>query len=260
VSSFQEVFPQYSPDGRRIAFQSGRAGGVPEIWLAIADGSNPTRLTRGPGRSQGSPRWSPDGRSIAFDSYGEAGHSDVWTISVEGSGLRQVTRDPADEFVPSWSRDGRFIYFVSNRTGRNEIWRVPTGGGAEEQMTREGGGCPFESLDGRTLYYLRPQSGALLARPTAGGPERTIVGCASVSGQYAVAPRGVFYVGCETEDGPAGALWILRFRDAVSGEDRLVARLEADGLGGVSVSPDGQAIVYGRIGVSSDLMMVENFR
>ena len=62
-----DVHPQYSPDGRRIAFQSGRAGEASEIWLADADGSNPTRLTRGPGRGQGSPRWSPDGRSIAFD-------------------------------------------------------------------------------------------------------------------------------------------------------------------------------------------------
>ena len=60
--------PHLSPDGRRIAFESGRGGGGGEIWLAAADGSNPTQLTHGPGRWQGSPRWSPDGRRIAFDS------------------------------------------------------------------------------------------------------------------------------------------------------------------------------------------------
>ena len=43
---------------------------------------------------------------------------DVWTIGVDGSGLRQVTHDPADDIMPSWSRDGRCIYFASNRTGR----------------------------------------------------------------------------------------------------------------------------------------------
>jgi Tol biopolymer transport system component/serine/threonine protein kinase len=257
VSSFIEVFPQYSPDGRRIVFESGRAGGVEEIWLAEADGSNPVRLTRGPGRYQGSPRWSPDGRSIAFDSYGENGHSDIWTIGVEGSGLRQVTRDPADDTVPSWSRDGRFIYFASNRTGRNEIWRVPVRGGAEEQLTREGGNVPFESLDGRTLYYLR--RGALLARRSTGGPERTIVGCVN-GGNYAVAPRGLFYVACETEAGTTGAIWILRFRDAASGEDLPVATLEADWLGGVSISSDGQSIVYARTKRTSDVLTIENFR
>jgi len=259
VSSFTEMFPQHSPDGRRIAFQSGRAGGGEEIWLADADGSNPTRLTRGPGRYDGTPCWSPDGTSIAFDSYGANRHPDVWAIGVEGSGLRQVTRDPADDAVPSWSRDGRSLYFVSNRTGRNEIWRVPTGGGVEEQVTREGGNAPFESLDGRTLYYVRPQTGALMARPSAGGTGRTIVGC--INGRnYSVASRGVFYVACETEGGPIAPLWTLRFRDAASGEDRLVATLEADWLGGVSVSPDGHSIVYGRGILTSDLLMIENFR
>ena len=190
--------PQYSPDGRRIAFESGRAGDRTEIWLADADGSNPTRLTRGPGRGQGSPGWSPDGRSIVFDSQAENGHSDVWTIGVDGSGLRQVTHDPADDIVPSWSRDGRFIYFASNRTGRYEIWRVAAGGGTEEQLTREGGVVPFESVDGRTLYYQRSAGdSALLARPTAGGEERTILPCVLTCG-YAVAPRGIFHVDCST--------------------------------------------------------------
>jgi Tol biopolymer transport system component len=233
---------------------------VQEIWLAQADGSNPVRLTRGPGRYQGSPRWSPDGGSIAFDSYGEDGHSDIWTIGVEGSGLQQVTRDPADEILPSWSRDGRFIYFASTRTGRYEIWRVPAGGGAEEQVTREGGSVPFESLDGRTLYYLRTLlGGALLARPSAGGPERTIVGCVTF-GNYALASRGLFYVGCETEGALTAAHWNLRFWDAASGQDRQVATLGAGWLGGVSVSPDGQSIVYGRGDTTSDLMMIDNFR
>ncbi len=53
---------------------------------------------------------------------------DIWTIGVDGSGLRQVTHDPADENTPSWSRDGRFIYFRSNRTGRDEVWRVRSRG------------------------------------------------------------------------------------------------------------------------------------
>ena len=88
----------YSPDGLRIAFESMREGETEEIWLADADGSNPTRLTRGPGRHQGSPRWSPDGRTIAFDSgQSESGHWDVWTIGSDGSRLRQVTRDPNDD-------------------------------------------------------------------------------------------------------------------------------------------------------------------
>ena len=66
--------------------------------------------------------------------------------------------------MPSWSGDGRFIYYGSNRTGRYQIWRVPVAGGPEEQVTRESGFLPFESLDGRTLYYKRAENdGPLLA-------------------------------------------------------------------------------------------------
>ncbi len=256
-SSFVDVFPQYSPDGRRIVFESGRAGGTEEIWLADADGSSPTRLTRGPGHYQGSPRWSPDGRSIAFDSYGESGHPDIWTISREGSGLRQVTHDAVDDIGPSWSRDGRLIYFTSNRTGRNEVWRVTAAGGGDEQISREGGAIPQESLDGRTLYYLR--AAALLARPTSAGEERTVLEC--VAGQnYAVAPLGIFYMACGIPGAAGSHRQALRYRDTASGQDRLVATLDADWIGGLSVSPDGKSLVYGRTVFTSDLMLIENFR
>jgi Tol biopolymer transport system component len=252
-----DMFPQYSPDGRRIAFQSERAGDVAEIWLADADGSNPARLTRGPGRFQGSPRWSPDGRSIVFDSYAESGHADIWTIGVDGSGLRQITHDPADDMIPSWSRDGRFIYFASNRTGRNEVWRIPVGGGAEDQLTREGGAYPSESLDGRILYYARGD-GALVSRPMAGAEEQTVARCAALD--YAVAPGGLFHVDCVSPDAADASLLTLRYWDAVTGQDRSVATLETAWLGGLAVSPDGRSVLYGRSSSTSDLMMIENFR
>lgn len=259
-STFDERHPQYSPDGRRIAFESDRADDRLEIWLADADGSKPTRLTRGPGLSQGTPGWSPDARSIVFDSMAENGHRAVWTIGVDGSGLRQVTHDPADDIVPIWSRDGRFIYFTSNRTGRNEIWRAAAGGGAEVQLTHEGGDFPIESVDGRTLYYQRSLgASALLALPTAGGEERTILPCVP-TWSYAVAPRGIFHMACDTPDAAVPRESSLRYWDAATGQDRLVAALETDPFGGLSVSPDGQSILYGSQKDASDLMMIENFR
>jgi len=256
-STFMEVHPQLSPDGSRIAFGSNRTGGE-EIWLAEADGANPTRLTRGPGVHQGSPSWSSDGRSIVFDSQDARGQVDIWTIGSDGSGLTQITRDPAEDSVPSFSRDGRYIYFGSNRTGRSEVWRVAAGGGQEGQLTHEGGEHPLESLDGRTLYFLRTglSSGQLMARSTAAGEERTVLPCVFGFG-YAVAPHGLLHVACG-DLGPAKHA--LLYWDVATGKDRTVATLEGDYLQGLSAFPDGQSIVYSRGTASSDLMMIENFR
>jgi serine/threonine protein kinase len=258
-SAAQDSAAQYSPDGRRIAFASVRSGDVGEIWLADADGSAVTRLTRGPGRSQGSPRWSPDGRFIVFDSQAESGQADIWVIGVDGSGLRQVTHDPGDETRPSWSRDGHFLYFESNRTGRIEIWRTPAAGGAEEQVTHAGGLDAFESWDGRILYHRKPSDSALFAQPTAGGEERRILRCVDGS-NHAVGQRGVYYIQCQAADSPSPSRQVLRHWEAATGKDASLAALEASSIWGLSVSPDERSVLFARNRWNSDLMMIDNFR
>jgi Tol biopolymer transport system component len=262
VSPSKERYAQYSPDGRRIAFQSERSGDREEVWLADADGSNPTRLTRGPGIWQGSPNWSPDGRTISFDSRSDDGQWDIWRIDVDGSGLRQLTREPSDENLPSFSRDGRWAYFTSNRTGRSEVWRVPAVGGAEEQVTHEGGWAPFESLDGRSLYYLRSDAGRspLLARPTAGGAERTILPCVHCR-SFAIGLRGVFHVDDCDPEASASSQRVLRHWDAATGHDRTIGTFEAPVTCSLGIAPDGRSILYDRSNASTfDLMMIDNFR
>jgi Tol biopolymer transport system component/tRNA A-37 threonylcarbamoyl transferase component Bud32 len=265
-SAFADMYAEHSPDGRRIAFQSGRAGEhflEQAIWLADIDGSNATRLTRGPGALQGSPAWSPDGQWVAFDAGLETGRTDIWAIRIDGSGLRQVTRDPGSEVVPSWSCAGRFIYYASNRTGRFEVWRVGAEGGTEEQLTSEGGVGPVESADGRTLYYQSAERGALLARPTSGGRPRTVLSCVPTMRSWAVGARGIVHVEC----GPPGAdplqfrrQQTLRYLDFASGKDEPLATVEGDWIGGLSIAPDGQSLLYGRRLASASLMMIDNFR
>jgi len=257
-STSRDINAQYSPDGRRIAFASRRSGARNEIWLVDADGANPTRLTRGPGRFAGSPRWSPDGRTIAFDSRSQAGEWEVWTIGVDGLGVHQVTHN-ASAHSPSFSRDGRWIYFCTRRTGRDEVWRVAASGGPEEQVTHEGGSIPLESFDGRTLYYLRSVGGALLARPTGGGAERTVVPCVNGWG-YAVGRQGIFHVDCSAPDAASLSQRALRYWDAATGGDQVVGRLEAPMTYGLSVSPDGRRVLYDRTTQGYDLLMIDNFR
>ena len=164
--------------------------------------------------------------------------------------------------MPSFSHDGRYLYYASNRTGRYEIWRVPVAGGTEEQLTRRGGFLPFESFDGRTLYYKRGNGDdALIARPTAGGDERVIVPCVDYWA-YAVTPSGVYHVDCKPPAAPYAARRALHHWDAATGRDRVVAMLDFGPrqILGLAATPDGKGVAYPYGVQRSDLMMVEHFR
>jgi Tol biopolymer transport system component len=255
-SSLQDTYPHLSPDGRRITFESSRGGEDEEIWVAAADGSNPLQLTHGPGIWQGTPRWSPDGQRIAFDSQAEDGKWDIWTIDGDGGSPRRLTVDPGNRNMPSWSRDGRWIYFESDRAGDQEIWRIPVTGGSEERVTHGGGGLAYDSADGKTLFFARTDGAdsPLLALPLAGGPEREVLECVPAKG-FAVGQGGIYHFGCRA-DPRAVPLYLL---DPVTGKDVLLGKLEQ--AHSPTVSPDGKTILYMKDeNHGSDLMMIENFR
>ena len=167
--------PAFSPDGERIAFASQRTGSQ-EIWVSERDGSDPVRLTFFEGPFASSPRWSPDGAQIAFDSKGgeDEGTADVYVMSTAGDQPRPLTTSEADDFAPSWSRDGQWVYFVSNRSGTWQIWRMPAVGGTAEQVTRKGGVMAFESFDGEWLYYAKGDTAGIWRTPTSGFPNTAV--------------------------------------------------------------------------------------
>ena len=196
VSSLGEVGPQFSPDGTRIAFESIRSGEGDEIWIAQADGSKPVQMTNGLGRRQGSPSWSPDGRWIAFNSQRQDGQWGVYVMDAAGSAPRRITFGPSNEVMPFFSRDGKWLYFRSDRTGRSEIWRFPFAGGPREQVTRNGGYTAYESVDGETLFYTkgRGNSEPLFARLLTGGAERQVLPAVYLKSFFPVA-EGIYYIG-----------------------------------------------------------------
>jgi Tol biopolymer transport system component len=136
ASTQRDIFPQYSPDGRRIAFYSNRSGSY-EIWACDADGSKAAPVTLMKRGTTGSPRWSPDGSTIAFDSN-ETGRYQVYTVGAEGGKVRQITSG-VPHFGSNWSRDGRWIYFASSEQGNEQVWKIPSQGGDTVQVTRNGG-------------------------------------------------------------------------------------------------------------------------
>ena len=189
-----EMNAQLSPDASRIVFESLRSG-TPELWVSDADERNALQLTSFGGRRGGTPAWSPNGQSIAFDLRTDDRRADIYVIPARGGEPVRVTTDAADDYVPSWSRDGRWIYFGSTRSGRSEIWKVAPGGGEPVQVTKRGGLYAKESVDGRDLYYTSTATfPATISRVTvAGGDEVTLVRNLAYYANFAVARDGIYF-------------------------------------------------------------------
>ena len=122
--------PAWSPDGRMIAFVSGRDGPfrvvAPEISVVNVDGSEQRNLTRNPAHDS-DPVWSPDGRTIAF-----VRNFEIYVMNADGSGQTNLTRNPARDLAPAWSPDGQQIAFERRLARRQygKYGRCPRCGGA----------------------------------------------------------------------------------------------------------------------------------
>jgi Tol biopolymer transport system component len=259
ASTRYEAGPQFSPDGRRIVFQSDRSGGF-EVWVCDAAGLQPRQVTSLGRSNTGTPRWSPDSQRVAFDSRpGE--DSDIYVIDADGGTPRRVTTEPSDDVVPSWSNDGRWIYFASSRTGRWEVWKVPADGGQPVQVTKHGGFAAFESRDGASVYYAKSHNVKGLWRISVnGGEEVPVLEFPEVGywGYWAVAEKGIYFVATDARPNA------LKFFDFATRRVTHVASLEKTPVqfdSGLALSPDGRAILYAQEDqVNSDIVLVVNFR
>ena len=150
--------PTWSPDGRRIAFGSGRDGNR-EIYVMNADSSGVTRLTDNDAIDSG-PAWSPDGRRIAFSSTRDD-NFEVYVMNADGSGITRLTNNDARDWHPAWSPDGRRIAFESNRDGNVEIYVMNADGSGVIRLTYNGAAdfSPAWSPDGRRIAFVSYRAG-----------------------------------------------------------------------------------------------------
>ncbi len=125
-----DVSPAVSPDGTLIAFVSDR-GGTPQIYVMRSDGTDTRRVTFD-GTYNTSPCWSPKGDKIAFS--GRRGTNQIFIVNPDGSGLTQLTTEGNNE-DPSFSPDGRYIVFSSDRDGRKGVYVMRANGENQKRIT-----------------------------------------------------------------------------------------------------------------------------
>jgi Tol biopolymer transport system component/predicted Ser/Thr protein kinase len=257
ISKRGDAFPQYSPDGEKIVYCSGRTG-YQEIWISDHDGTTPRQVTFLEAQVTNSPSWSPDGQQIAFQSTKE-GSYDIFTVGADGGPPHRVTTESWGELSPSWSRDGQWIYFSSNQSGSPEIWKTPARGGKPTRVLDKATTC-LESPDGRFLYFSKrspaiPGPLGIWRIPVDGGEEKQVIEHTGFR-DWAIFEKGICYINRQADPGPA-----IEFYDFETGGIRTVTVLEDQpGNYGFSVSPDGRWILFEHVEIHGEIMLVENFR
>ena len=256
-STVREAFPQYSPDGKKVVFYSNRSG-LNQIWVCDADGTRAAQLTSMTGGITGTPRWSPDGKQISFDSN-TGGDWQIYVMDADGGKPKPLTHDKLTNVVTSWSRDGRWVYFLRGAGGDEQVWKVASQGGEAVQVTRHGGSGGVESVDGRTLFFIKALSGAstsLWRMPVDGGDEVQMVP-SLYRYNFAVTAAGIYYDTTALPDKPSS----IAYLDFATGKVTTLHTLTKPADLGLAVSPDGRYLLFAQQDFSgSDLMLVENFR
>jgi Tol biopolymer transport system component len=254
ASTRLDAIPQYSPDGRYIAYQSDRSGDC-EIWIARSDGTSSRQLTRLHAEISGFPRWSPDGKYIAFHSRLN-GYGNIFVANVETGDYRKLTTGTTNDVAPAWSHDGRWIYFESAREDGLQIWRVPAGGGPATRLTKHGGAMALESVDGKLLFYSNDASPGLWALPLAGGSEYQVLPSLYRLSTFAVTRQGI----CFARRAP-GSEAVISFMSFFNHATVDLASVKSPLGMGFGVSPDERTLLYTQFDRDdSDLFLVENFK
>jgi serine/threonine-protein kinase len=153
--------PVWTPDGKRIAFQSSKEGQLNLFWQLV-DGSGGLERLITSEYNNAPNSWSPDGQLLAFIQIDPTTGYDIWVLRMDdpstGSGqvrkAQPFLQTPFNESAPRFSPDGRWLAYTSDESGRNEIYVQPyPGPGGKSQISTDGGTEPVWNPNGRELFY-----------------------------------------------------------------------------------------------------------
>ena len=221
--SGSNVAPVWSPTGSHIAFSSNR-GGRYNLYMKLADGTGSVARLTSSEHIQFADSWHPDGSVLAFTQNHPETANDVWLLTLDGAAPQLVLGTAFNEYGADFSPDGNWLAYVSDESGRDEIYVQPfPGAGGKWQVSAEGGHQPNWAPDGRKLFYRN--GGQLVAVELATEPDFTVgrarnlldlpvdEGTLASVRNYDVAAdgRGIVVVRAEEERSPRRIHVILNF-------------------------------------------------
>lgn len=149
--------------------------------------------------------------------------------------------------MPAWDADGKWIFFISNRSGSDQIWKIPVTGGEAIQVTRQGAFEMFVTADGKRIIYSKGGGKAGLWSVNADGSGEQPVSELAEAGiwrSWFVAANGVYYTAFSAQ--PPFRVKFFDFATQETKEIIRVAKAPLSYYQNLSVSPDGKKILYAR--------------